>query len=168
MKHDFRFLFAVVSILVSFQVFGAKEPSKVKPKTPTHLVFMVFDQMRPDYVDRFDLKNFKRLRKMGTNYKEAYVGHLASVTVVSHAVMATGLLPKDLPWSDNTFWDQSGTIGPKDQIYNTLTLPQEQYLKLLSGLPANQFVIHRFKEHTGKKVFTVGEKDYAAIALGGS
>ena len=31
-------------------------------KAPTHLVFMVFDQMRPDYIERFNLKNFKRLQ----------------------------------------------------------------------------------------------------------
>jgi hypothetical protein len=47
---------------------------------PDHLVFMVFDQMRPDYVDRFGLENFKRLRASSRHYPDAYVGHLASQT----------------------------------------------------------------------------------------
>jgi hypothetical protein len=158
-------------ILITFIVvsYGASLLAKTSTQSaaPTHLVFMVFDQMRPDYIDRFDLKNFKRLRKISTNYNEAYVGHLASVTVVSHAVMTTGLLPKDLPWSENTFWDRKGLLGDADQIYNTLTLAQDQYKKLLLQIPADQFLIKRFKDKTRKKVFVVGEKDYATLALGG-
>ena len=153
----------VLILFLNFQLNAAES----KKQTPTHLLFMVFDQMRPDYIERFDLKNFKRLRKMGTNYKNAYVGHLASVTVVSHAVMTTGLLPTDLPWSENIFWDQDGKLGPKVQTYSTTNMAQEQYLKLLADLPANQFLANRFKTTTKKSVFAIGEKDYATTIMGG-
>ena len=53
---------------------------------PDHVLVMVFDQMRPDYIDRFNLEHFKRLRASARNYPDAYVGHLASQTVVSHLV----------------------------------------------------------------------------------
>lgn len=157
-------------ILVCIVAIPTLAASQSKPKTqvtPTHLVFMVFDQMRPDYIDRFHLKNFQQLRRHSLNYSEARVGHLASVTVVSHAVMTTGLAPKDLPWSENVFWDRQGLIGEKDKTYNTLTLGQERQLKLLSTLPADQFLIKRFKDKTAKKVFAVGEKNYATVAMGG-
>ena len=58
-----------------------------------HVLMMVFDQMRPDYIDRFNLEHFKRLRASARNYPDAYVGHLASQTVVSHLVIPTGLPP---------------------------------------------------------------------------
>lgn len=134
---------------------------------PTHLLFLVFDQMRPDYVDRFDLKNFKRLRKMGTNYKNGYVGHGASVTVVSHYVMTTGLLPRDLPWTENQLWDQKGQLGATDQVYDTLRISPEQRFKLMSAVAPEQYLVKRFKETTGKKVFAIGEKEYSALAMGG-
>ena len=60
---------------------------------PDRLVLMVFDQMRPEYIERFNLASFKRLRSRGTSFPNAYVGHLASVTVVSHAVISTGSMP---------------------------------------------------------------------------
>jgi len=75
---------------------------------PDHLVFMVFDQMRPDYVDRFGLENFKRLRASSRHYPDAYVGHLASQTVVAHLVMPTGLPPRALPWVDEASVDEAG------------------------------------------------------------
>lgn len=134
---------------------------------PTHLVFMVFDQMRPDYIDRFDLKNFKRVRSRGANYQDGYVGHMASVTVVSHAVMTTGLLPKDLPWVDNVMWDKDEKLEKPAKMHKATDLTQEQYLKLLAEIPADQFLVKRFKDQTSRKVFAIAEKDYAAIAMGG-
>jgi Type I phosphodiesterase / nucleotide pyrophosphatase len=136
-----------------------------KPK-PDHVLFMVFDQMRPDYVDRYDLKNFKRLRAMGLNYVNSYVGHSASVTVVSHAVMSTGLLPKELPWQDDVVWDHNGYFGKKDLLYNTTRLTQEQLLSGLKMLDQNQFLATHLKK-LGGQVIAIGEKNYAAIAMGG-
>jgi hypothetical protein len=151
-------------LTVNFQLF-AKEHSRAKK--PDHLLFLLFDQMRPDYIEKFKLKNFKRLQAMGTNYKDAYVGHMASVTVVSHAVMTTGLLPSDLPWCENTFWDTEGKLGPVNQLYSTTGLKLEQITKLLSTIPEEQFLISRFKKTTGKKVFSIGEKEYSPVIMGG-
>ncbi|MGZ3691724.1 MAG: alkaline phosphatase family protein [Pseudobdellovibrio sp.] len=159
-----KLIYALLLILTPLVTLAA--PTKTK-KVPTHLVFMVFDQMRPDYIERFHLKNFKRLRNMGTFYKEAYVGDLGSVTVVSHAVMTTGLLPKDLPWSDNILWDHDGKIGAVDQLHSVTNLATAEYLKLLNEIPADKFLINQFKKTTHKKVFAVGEKDYATTIMGG-
>ena len=140
---------------------------QAKTKTPDHLVFMVFDQMRPDYIDRFDLKNFKRLKKMGTNFPNAYVGHMGSLTIVSHSIMATGVEPKVLPWADNWTLDKSGIFGKPGEPQYTLTLTEEQLLKGLKTLPPETFLLKRFKEKTHKTVYSIGEKHYSTITLGG-
>jgi hypothetical protein len=136
-------------------------------QAPKRYVVMVFDQMRPDYIERFDLKNFKRLRKMGRDYKNAYVGHLASVTVVSHAVLGTGLLPKDLPWSDDVLWDRRHVLGPKDALYSTTDLSAEEVLRGLRVIPTENFLASVLKASLGKKIIAIGEKNYAAAAFGG-
>lgn len=161
-RSSMRVLVGVLFVLTFLSVLPLWAAEK-----PTHLMFLVFDQMRPDYVDRFDLKNFKRLRKMGTNFKNGYVGHGASVTVVSHFVMTTGLLPRDLPWTENQLWDQKGRLGAPDQVYDTLHMSTEQRFKLMADVAPEQYLVKRFKETTGKKVFAVGQKDYSALSMGG-
>ena len=153
-------VFFILSFLTALPLWAATEK-------PTHLLFLVFDQMRPDYVDRFALKNFKRLRRMSANYKNAYVGHGASVTVVSHFVMTTGLLPRDLPWTENQLWDQTGKLGSPDQVHDVLHLSTEQRFKLMAEIAPEQYLVKRFKDTTGKKVFAVGQKEYSALAMGG-
>ena len=137
---------------------------------PDHLVFMVFDQMRPDYVDRFGLENFKRLRASSRHYPDAYVGHLASQTVVAHVVMPTGLPPRALPWVDEAFVDEAGTLGKPGAAYKTGELSRDQGWALLQKIPREQFLPARLLDALGEKVggvFAVGEKDYAANFFGG-
>ena len=134
---------------------------------PDHLLFMVFDQMRPDYIDRFGLEHFKRLRASSRNYPDAYVGHLSSQTVVAHLVIPTGLPPGALPWVDDVFVDVDGTLGKPGGAYNTGKLTREQAWQLLRKIPREQFLPARIQDRLGGQVFAVGEKDYAAAFLGG-
>lgn len=127
---------------------------------------MVFDQMRPDYIDRYNLKNFKSLRAKSSNYVNGYVGHMASVTVVSHAVMTTGLLPKDLPWHDDVMTDRKAHIGKAGLNYATTDLTTDEYLKMLSTISKEQFLSVQLKK-LGGDVVSVGEKSYATIVMGG-
>ena len=98
-----RVLTLVVGVAVALAACTRAEP--VSRPRPDHLVVMVFDQMRPDYIDRFNLEHFKRLRTSSRHYPEAYVGHLASQTIVSHLVIPTGLPPKGLPWLEDVLFD---------------------------------------------------------------
>jgi len=131
-----------------------------------HLMILVFDQMRPDYIDRFNLQNFKRLRSSSRNYPEAYVGHLGSQTVVSHLVIPTGLLPKSLPWQDDTFWDEPGVLGKAGAAYETGGLTLEQFWMALDRIPKEQFLPTRIRNKFGRRVFSVGEKNYSTELLG--
>ncbi len=63
---------------------------------PTRVLIVVFDQMRPEYADRFNMVNFKALRDGGTNFKKAFLGHMGSETVISHNVMVSGQSPRNV------------------------------------------------------------------------
>lgn len=140
----------------------ARQPRPV----PDRLMILVFDQMRPDYIDRFDLQHFKKFRAASRHFPNAYVGHLGSQTVVSHLVIPTGLLPRQLPWQDNVFVDRAGTLGKAGAVYDTGRLTREQYWTLLAALPDRAFLASRLRQQTGRKVIAIGEKDYATLLLG--
>jgi hypothetical protein len=119
---------------------------RTAPRTPDHVLLMVFDQMRPDYIDRFGLENFKRLRASSRNYPDGYVGHLTSQTVVAHAVIPTGLRPGALPWVDEAMVDFGGAIGKPELTYRTGRLTRPQYWQLLKGIPREQFLPARIQD----------------------
>ena len=41
-------------------------------------MIVLFDQMLPNYANRFDMPNFRAVRDAGTNFKQAYLGYMAS------------------------------------------------------------------------------------------
>ena len=47
------------------------------------MLIVLFDQMLPQYADEFDMPNFRPLRDSGTNFKMAYLGYMASETVIA-------------------------------------------------------------------------------------
>jgi len=160
-------LITAAAILISTTLLAASVTSGARRATIDHLVVMVFDQMRPDYVDRFDLPNFKRLRASSRHYPEAYVGHLGSQTVVAHAVIPTGLRPGQLPWQDEAMVDLDGAIGRAGAVYKTGELSRTQLLKFLSPMPRTQFLGARVRETHGGRVYSVGSKNYSAVLFGG-
>lgn len=97
---------------------------------PKRLLVLVFDQMRPDFIDRFQLTHFKRLQQHSLNLKNARVGHLTSNTIVSHPVIATGLFPKNLPWSDEVFFDDKQVLGKRKQFYANMEFSLSDYPKI--------------------------------------
>ena len=122
--------------------------------------------MRPDYIDRFGLRNFQSLRASSRHYPDAYVGHLGSQTVVSHLVIPTGLLPKALPWQDDALFDRAGALGKAGAAYETGNLTREQFWTLLAPIPASRHVGTRIRQKHGGRIIAVGEKNYATFVLG--
>ena len=133
-----RVLTLIVGVVLTLPACARTVPVP-KPR-PDHLVVMVFDQMRPDYIDRFNLENFKRLRAASRHYPEAYVGHLASQTIVSHLVIPTGLPPRELPWLEDAFVDAEGALGKPNAAYKTDDLTREQIWQLLERVPRQRFL----------------------------
>ncbi len=159
-----RVLTLIVGVVLTSPACVRTEP--VPGPRPDHLVVMVFDQMRPDYIDRFNLENFKRLRAASRHYPEAYVGHLASQTIVSHLVIPTGLPPRELPWLEDVLVDAEGTLGKPDAAYKTDDLTRDEMWRLLERVPRLRFLPSQIRDALGP-VFAVGEKSYAAMAFGG-
>lgn len=171
MKHGLSFLSFVALHLMTLWAcafaasvaHGAPRPAKAD-----HLVFMVFDQMRPEYIDRFHMKNFKKLRARSRNYPQAWLGHLAAETVMTHAVLTTGRAPKELPWQNDLFFDRANLLGRGGgAAYSTGSLSAGEFKKALGSLPPETFLAHGIKSKLGGKVFAAGTKNYAALIMGG-
>jgi hypothetical protein len=93
---------ALVIVLAALVAMGAGANARSTtthrpdPPRPSRVLIVVMDQMRPGYVDQFDMDNVRRLQHRGVDYRRAYLGHMASETVVSHNVMVSGLYPKHM------------------------------------------------------------------------
>lgn len=151
----------MLPLLLALSVVAAPPPARAD-----HLVVLVFDAMRPDYVDRFDLRQFKRLRALSRDYVNAYVGHLGAETVVSHAVLSTGRLPRELPWQDEVYVDHAAILGPAGTLYGTGALSGPDLWKLQRTLPPEIFLAARMKKVHGGRAFAVAQKHYAAYVFG--
>ena len=128
---------------------------------PDHLMVLASDEMRPNDIDRFALANFQRLRADSRNYPEAYVGHLGSQTVVSHLVLSTGLLPKDLPWQDEYgAVDERGVLGKQDRsrLRNRALITRSVLGGTAAGIPAARYLPARVREKNGKKSIAISER----------
>src|SRR6476620_174515 len=75
---------------------GTSPANVSSTSTPHHVVFIVLDQLRPEFIDAFHMRNVQALMAGGTNFKNASLGHMGSETVVSLNVLTTGRLPKDM------------------------------------------------------------------------
>jgi hypothetical protein len=169
MLHALGIRSGLPALLMLGTVLASQACTPVRPaaaRKPDHLVIMVFDQMRPDYVDRFDLPHFKRLRATSRHYPEAYVGHLGSQTIVSHVVIPTGLRPGEMAWQDNVLVDVDGVIGTPGLAYDADRLTRDQMWRFFERVPRERYVASRIQDELGP-VFAIGEKDYAATVFGG-
>ena len=76
-------------------------------------MIIVLDQARPDTIDRYDMENVQELQRRGASFPKALVGHMAAETVISHNVITSGLLPKDMGWSDEVYRDSANVLGTR-------------------------------------------------------
>ena len=138
---------------------AGQRPSAASPpaatatsSTPHHLVFIVLDQLRPEFITAFNMHNVQALMAGGTDFQNAYLGHMGSETVVSHNVMTSGILPKHMGWSDEWYRDSGGVLDAAvpDKMYVTrldgiepVRHPDQQRRLLeAAGLPAREVPRH--------------------------
>jgi hypothetical protein len=131
------------------------------------VVFIVLDQLRPDFITAFDMKNVQALIRGGTSYPNAYLGHMGSETVVSHNVMTSGQLPKHMGWADEWFNDPDGVLGDPGGQYVTGSMAKEQFDALIQDKGYPKLADYLKSEHPDGTVATVGEKNYAVYSMGG-
>jgi predicted AlkP superfamily pyrophosphatase or phosphodiesterase len=84
------------------------EPEKTKPRLA---VLVVFDQMRGDYLTRWEKLygegGFRRLQKEGAWYKNCHYPYAGTLTAPGHASLATGTSPYKHGIIANEWWDRS-------------------------------------------------------------
>ena len=114
-----RYAGVLVGLLVTL---GACAPAwgHGRPEPPQRVLIIVLDQLRPDLVNTFDMRNVKALMRDGASFDNAYLGHMASETVISHNVITSGQLPRDMGWADEAFRDSDDVLGADPTVEDGL------------------------------------------------
>ena len=93
---------------------------------------------------------------------------MASETVISHNVITSGQLPRDMGWADEAFRDSDDVLGAgKDSMWVSGSLTRDQFNKLIAhgGYPKLADYLHA--AHPGTKFITAGQKNYAVYSANG-
>ena len=150
---------AVLATGLSTVTGATAKPPAAEP--PSRVMIVVIDQFRPDYVERFDMANVRALMDGGINYERAILGHMAAETVITHNVLTSGRLPKNMGWVNEVYRDVDGVLGPPGSYQVTSSLGCAQFETLLKaqGYP-------KLDDQLGGKFISVGQKTTAACTAG--
>jgi hypothetical protein len=134
------------------------------PGRPDKVVIIVVDALSKQIVRKYDMDNVETLMADGVNTPRSYLGHTGSVTVVTHNVITSGMLPKHMGWTNEGYRDVEGVLGPRGGLYITSNFGHAQMAPLQENAGYPQ--LSDYLDDTGK-VFTVSPKGYAAYGLSG-
>jgi predicted AlkP superfamily pyrophosphatase or phosphodiesterase len=133
---------------------------------PDKVVIIVVDSLSKEIVKKYDMDTVQALMKDGVDTPESYLGHTGAVTVVTHNVITSGMLPKNMGWTNEGYRDVGAVLNPAAPggLYITSNFGRVEMSKLQehAGYPQ----LSDYLDETGK-VFTVSPKGYAAWGLGG-
>ena len=128
-----------LSFVLSLAVAVPAEAKKERER-PSRVIILVLDQARPDTIERYDMDNVKALQRAGTNFGNAYLGHMAAETVISHNVLTSGILPKHMGWTNEVYRDTEGLVGAPGAYHVTSSMSCAQFAALIQdgGYPKLQ------------------------------
>lgn len=145
---------------------AAAVPNPVGSK-PTKVVMIVVDALSREIVDQYDMKNVKALMADGVDTPRGYLGHVGSVTVVTHNVLTTGLLPKHMGWSDDGWRDTTGLLGGTNPYWIPSNWSRTDMNTVQNTTGMRRLPDYLHAADPAGKVFTISPKTYAAWAYGG-
>ena len=99
------YIMAIVSTPDTIAAVAADEPPKL-------VVVLVVDQMRADYIDKFQHQwtaGLHRLVTEGAWYRLAAYPYLNTWTCATHATIATGSFPASHGVTQNNWWDRDAS-----------------------------------------------------------
>lgn len=134
---------------------------------PTKVVMIVVDALSREIVDTYNMKNIKALMASGVDSPRGYLGHVGSVTVVTHNVLTSGLLPKHMGWSDDGWKDTTGLLGGTNPYWIPSSWSRTDMNKVQSAVGQRRLPDYLHAADPAGKVFTISPKTYAAWAYGG-
>jgi hypothetical protein len=117
MRRRVRAIVALGSLALMGIPVGPAAPAGATPDAPSRVLIIVLDQMRPEYVERFDMENVAALMEGGVNFERAILGHMAAETVISHNVMTSGMFPKHMGWANEVLRDADDVFGATEGEY---------------------------------------------------
>lgn len=101
----------ISSLLLSWLIVGSLGSASAQPASPpTLVVVVVVDQMRADYVERFQhqwTSGLRRLVDKGAWFRQAAYPYFQTNTCVGHATIATGSLPETHGIIGNNWYDRT-------------------------------------------------------------
>ncbi len=146
----------------------AKPPAK-----PTKVVIILVDALSKEIVDKYDMDNVQALMDDYVDTPKGYLGHTGSVTVVTHNVLTSGLLPKHMGWTNEGYRDveevlpnDTTTKGPNvgEELYITSNFGRDPIFALQDHYDYPKLA--DYLNDTGS-VYTISPKAYAAYGFGG-
>lgn len=154
---------------------AAARSSAQKLARPKLVVMVVVDQMRGDYVDKFQFQwsgGLKRLVREGAWFHDAAYPYAATETCVGHATISTGALPADHGMVANAWWDRDSqkmttcTADPKakNEDYGGSASGGESAWRLSVPSFAEEL---RFQRGDDTRIVTFSLKARAAITMAG-
>ena len=159
---------ALVGLVVLMLVVGAPAWGHGRPKPPKRVLVLVLDQLRPDYVETFDMRNVRKLMRNGVSFDNAYLGHMASETVISHNVITSGQLPRDMGWADEAFRDADNVLGvAPDSMWVSGSLSRDQFNLLIAHGNYPKLADYLHQAYPGTKFIAAGQKNYAVYSANG-
>jgi hypothetical protein len=153
---------AFTLIAASLSSTGAAVIAQETAGPPNRVLIVLFDQMLPGYANRFDMPNYRAIRDAGTNFKKAYLGYMASETVIAHNVITSGLLPKHMGWTDEAYRDTQNLLGfGAGEMHITGDLSLADFGTLIGHEDYPKLADYLHAAYPGKEFIVVGEKSYA-------
>jgi len=160
----------LMSILLIFSLLVVNAQKK-----PKLAIGIVVDQMRYDYLlrfqEKFGNKGFNRLIKNGTIFENGHFNYIPTYTAVGHSSIYTGTTPKEHGILSNSWYDKTqkkSVYVVDDNNYNTIGTATNSGKKspkrlIASTIPDQLKLAQNFKG----KVFGVALKDRSAILPAG-
>src|SRR5215204_7337673 len=96
------------------------------PSTPSLLVFITVDQMRPDYFSRFEPQltgGLARLYRGGAFFTNAFHDHAVTETAPGHSVTMAGRFPR----STGILGNDAGVEDPRSPLLTSRDAPASPY-----------------------------------------
>jgi len=160
-----RVLFVAVVVLAA--LLAAAAPAFAQK--PTRVVIVTMDQMKPWYAKQYNMTNVLWLQNRGAHFPKAYVGQMASETVVSHNTIVSGLFPKHMGWSDEVMRDTGNVLGyGAGAIITVGDLGYADYVKLIEAEDYPKLGDYMHEAFPGTVVANFGQKAYQVESLAAS
>jgi predicted AlkP superfamily pyrophosphatase or phosphodiesterase len=154
---------------------------------PKLVVVLVIDQMRGDYIDKFQSQwtgGLKRLVREGAWFHDAAYPYAATETCVGHSTISTGAFPATHGMIANEWWDReqqkevtctadpsvnnipydSGLSTPPNAPAAATPTPGDSAARMLVPAFADEL---KFQSGAGTRIVTMSLKARAAISLAG-